>query len=63
LFDPNKNNRVAGVFSKLKFTDHQGADRRPDRARQSQRTTPAFIPELFDLNANPGDIGPPLRAT
>ena len=39
LFDPNKNNRVAGyVFNEFKFTEtNQGADRRPYRACQSQR--------------------------
>jgi iron complex outermembrane receptor protein len=61
LFDPNKNNRVAGyVFNEFKFTDSTKAQiaGRIEHVSLSG-TTPAFIPELFDLNANPGDIGPP----
>lgn len=60
LFDPNKNNRVAGyVFNELKFSE-------TTKAQISGRiehvnltgTTPAFVPELFDLNADPNAIGP-----
>ena len=61
LFDPNKNNRVAGyVFNEFKFTETTKAQiaGRIEHVSLSG-TTPAFIPELFDLNANPGDIGPP----
>ncbi|MEH2519681.1 iron complex outermembrane receptor protein [Bradyrhizobium sp. AZCC 1610] len=61
LFNPNKNNRVAGyVFNELKFTETTKAQiaGRVEHVNLSG-TTPAFIPELFDLNANPGDIGPP----
>jgi iron complex outermembrane receptor protein len=60
LWDPNKNNRVAGyVFNELKFTDSTKAQiaGRVEHVSLSG-TMPAFIPELFDLNANPGDIGP-----
>ena len=60
LWDPNKNNRVAGyVFNELKFTDSTKAQiaGRVEHVNLSG-TMPAFIPELFDLNANPGDIGP-----
>jgi iron complex outermembrane receptor protein len=60
LFDPNKNTRVAGyVFNELKFTETTKAQiaGRVEHVNLSG-TTPAFIPELFDLNANPGDIGP-----
>ena len=62
LWDPNKNNRVAGyVFNEFKFTDTTKAQiaGRIEHVSLSG-TTPAFIPELFDLNANPGDIGPPI---
>jgi iron complex outermembrane receptor protein len=61
LWDPNKNNRVAGyVFNELKFTETTKAQiaGRIEHVNLSG-TTPAFIPELFDLNASPGDIGPP----
>jgi iron complex outermembrane receptor protein len=61
LWDPNKNNRVAGyVFNELKFTDSTKAQiaGRVEHVSLSG-TMPAFIPDLFDLNANPGDIGPP----
>jgi iron complex outermembrane receptor protein len=60
LWDPNKNNRVAGyVFNELRFTDATKAQiaGRVEHVNLSG-TMPAFIPELFDLNANPGDIGP-----
>ena len=61
LWDPNKNNRVAGyVFNEFKFTETTKAQiaGRIEHVNLSG-TTPAFIPELFDLNANPADIGPP----
>lgn len=61
LWDPNKNNRVAGyVFNELKLTERTKAQiaGRIEHVNLSG-TTPAFIPELFDLNASPGDIGPP----
>ena len=64
LWDPNKNTKVAGyVFNELKFTDTTKAQiaGRIEHVSLSG-TTPSFIPELFDLNANPGDIGPPARA-
>ena len=62
LWDPNKNTKVAGyVFNEFKFTDTTKAQiaGRIEHVSLSG-TTPAFIPELFDLNANPGDIGPPV---
>jgi iron complex outermembrane receptor protein len=61
LWDPNKNTRVAGyAFNELKFTETTKAQiaGRIERVNLTG-TTPAFIPELFDLAANPGDIGPP----
>ena len=61
LWDPNKNNRVAGyVFNELKFTDTTKAQiaGRIEHVNLSG-TMPAFIPDLFDINANPADIGPP----
>ena len=61
LFNPNKNSKVAGyVFNELKFTETTKAQiaGRIERVNLTG-TTPSFIPELFDLAANPGDIGPP----
>ena len=61
LWDPNKNTKVAGyVFNELKFTETTKAQvaGRIEHVSLSG-TTPAFIPDVFDLNANPGDIGPP----
>ena len=61
LWDPNKNNKIAGfVFNEFKFTETTKAQiaGRIEHVSLSG-TTPAFVPELFDLNANPGDIGPP----
>jgi iron complex outermembrane receptor protein len=60
LFNPNKNDRIAGyVFNELKFTDTTKAQiaGRIERVNLTG-TTPAFVPELFDLNVNPGDVGP-----
>ena len=65
LWDPNRNNKVAGyVFNEFKFSETTKAQiaGRIEHVNLSG-TTPAFIPELFDLNVNPGDIGPPSRAT
>lgn len=62
LWDPNKNTKVAGyAFNEFKFTDATKAQiaGRIEHVSLSG-TTPSFIPELFDLNANPGDIGPPI---
>jgi iron complex outermembrane receptor protein len=61
LFDPNKNTRIAGyAFNELKFTESTRAQiaGRVERVNLTG-TTPAFIAELFDLAANPFDIGPP----
>jgi iron complex outermembrane receptor protein len=60
LFDPNENTKVAGyVFNELKFTEATKAQiaGRIERANLTA-TMPAFIPELFDLAANPAGIGP-----
>jgi iron complex outermembrane recepter protein len=60
LWDPNKNNRVAGyVFNELKFSDTTKAQiaGRIERVNLSG-TTPAFIPDTFDLNVDPAAIGP-----
>jgi iron complex outermembrane recepter protein len=62
LWDPNKNTKVAGyVFNELRFTDATKAQiaGRIEHVSLSG-TTPTFIPDLFDLAANPGDIGPPV---
>jgi len=60
LWDPNKNNRVAGyVFNELKFTDTTKAQiaGRIEHVDLSG-TTPAFIPLVFDVATNPASIGP-----
>jgi len=60
LFDPNKNTRVAGyVFNELQFTGTTKAQvaGRIEHVDLSG-TTPAFVPELFDLNVDPAAIGP-----
>ena len=62
LWDPNNNTQVAGyIFNEFKFSETTKAQiaGRIEHVNLSG-TTPAFIPELFDLNANPGDIGPPI---
>ncbi|WP_426534157.1 TonB-dependent receptor [Bradyrhizobium sp. McL0615] len=61
LWDPNRNTKVAGyVFNELKFTDTTKAQiaGRIEHVSLSG-TTPAFIPDLFDLNVDPAAIGPP----
>jgi iron complex outermembrane receptor protein len=60
LWDPNNNNRVAGyVFNELKFGETTKAQiaGRIERVNLSGMT-PAFIPDVFDLNADPAAIGP-----
>lgn len=60
LWDPNKNTRVAGyVFNELKFTETTKAQvaGRIEHVELSG-TTPSFIPELFDVGADPASIGP-----
>jgi iron complex outermembrane receptor protein len=60
LFDPNRNNRVAGyVFNELKFSETTKAQiaGRIEQVNLSG-STPAFIPEVFDLNVDPAAIGP-----
>jgi iron complex outermembrane receptor protein len=60
LWDPNKNNRVAGyAFNELKFSETTKAQiaGRIERVNLSG-TTPAFIPDVFDVNADPASIGP-----
>lgn len=59
LFDPNSNTKVAGyVFNELKFTDSTKAQiaGRIEHVALSG-TTPSVIPDLFDLNTDPGAIG------
>ncbi len=60
LWDPNNNNRVAGyVFNELKFSETTKAQiaGRIERVNLSGMT-PAFIPDVFDLNVDPAAIGP-----
>lgn len=61
LWDPNKNTKVAGyVFNELKFSEVTKAQAaaRIEHVNLSG-TTPGFVPELFDLNADPAGIGGP----
>jgi iron complex outermembrane receptor protein len=60
LFDPNKNSRFASyIFNEFKFSSTTKAQLagRIERVDLTG-TTPASIPELFDLNANPAAVGP-----
>ncbi|UQR64274.1 TonB-dependent receptor [Bradyrhizobium sp. C-145] len=60
LWDPNKNNRVAGyVFNELKFSEATKAQiaGRIEHVDLSG-TTPAFIPIVFDVATDPASIGP-----
>jgi iron complex outermembrane receptor protein len=60
LFDPNENTRVAAyVFNELKFSETTKAQiaGRIEHVNLSGMT-PAFIPEVFDLNVDPAAIGP-----
>ena len=60
LWDPNRNNRVAGyVFNELKFSETTKAQiaGRIERVNLSG-TTPEFIPDVFDVNTDPASIGP-----
>jgi iron complex outermembrane recepter protein len=60
LWDPNRNNRIAGyVFNELKFSETTKAQvaGRIEQVNLSG-TTPAFMPGLFDVNVDPASIGP-----
>jgi iron complex outermembrane receptor protein len=60
LWDPNRNTKVAGyIFNEFKFTDTTKAQiaGRIEHANLSGMT-PAFIPDVFDLNVDPNAIGP-----
>jgi iron complex outermembrane receptor protein len=60
LWDPNRNTKVAGyIFNEFKFTGTTKAQvaGRIERDNLSG-TTPALIPEVFDLNVDPAAIGP-----
>jgi len=62
LFDPNKNTKVAGyVFNELKFTDWTRAQiaGRIEHVSLSG-SAPSFVPEVFDVDADPTSIGPAL---
>jgi len=59
LFDPNSNTKIAGyVFNELKFTDSTKAQiaGRIEHVSLSGMT-PSSIPDVFDLDADPGAIG------
>lgn len=60
LFDPNQNTKVAGyIFNEFKFSEATKAQvaGRIEQANLSG-TTPAFIPDVFDLAVDPAAIGP-----
>jgi len=60
LWDPNKNTRVAGyIFNEFKFSEVTKAQvaGRIEHVNLSGKT-PAFVPDLFDLNVDPAAIGP-----
>ena len=60
MFDPNRNTKVAGyIFNEFKFSETTKAQiaGRIEHANLSG-TTPAFIPDVFDVNADPTAIGP-----
>lgn len=60
LWDPNRNSKVAGyIFNELKFSEATKAQiaGRIEHANLSGMT-PAFIPDVFDLNVDPAAIGP-----
>ena len=60
LWDPNKNTRVAGyIFNEFKFSEVTKAQvaGRIEHVNLSG-TTPAFVPDVFDLNVDPAAIGP-----
>ncbi len=60
LWDPNENAKIAGyVFNELKFSDTTKAQvaARIGRVNLSG-SMPIMIPGAFDLDANPGAIGP-----
>lgn len=60
LYDPNKNDRIAGyAFNELKFSETTKAQiaGRIERVDRSG-TTPAFVPDVFDVNLDPASIGP-----
>lgn len=62
LWDPNKNTKVAGyIFNEFKFSETTKAQiaGRIEHVDLSG-TTPAFVPELFDLNVDPAGIGAPI---
>lgn len=61
LWDPNKNTKVAGyIFNEFKFSEVTKAQiaGRIEHVDLSG-TTPAFVPDVFDLNVDPNGIGAP----
>lgn len=63
LWDPNSNTKLAGyVFNELKFSDSTKAQvaARIEHVNLDG-STPSFIPEVFDVAANPADVGPAVQ--
>ena len=62
LFDPNKNNRVAGyIFNEFKFSDTTKAQiaGRIEQVNLSGMATDLHSPTIFDIVADPASVGPP----
>ena len=63
LWDPNRNAKLAGyVFNEFRFSDTTKAQvaARIEHVNLSG-TTPSMIPEVFDLEADTGAIGPAMQ--
>ncbi|AEI02221.1 TonB-dependent receptor protein [Afipia carboxidovorans OM5] len=62
LWDPNSNTRIAGYsFNEFAFNNTTRAQIAGRIEHVNLKgSMPAFIPDVFDINTNPGDIGPSL---
>jgi iron complex outermembrane receptor protein len=60
LWDPNSNTRLAAyIFNELQFSPATRAQIAGRIEHASLKgSMPSFLPEVFDINTNPGDIGP-----
>jgi len=60
LWDPNSNTRVAGYsFNEFAFNNTTKAQIAGRIEHVNLKgSMPSFIPDVFDINTNPGDIGP-----
>lgn len=62
LWDPNSNTRVAGYsFNEFAFSNTTKAQIAGRIEHVSLKgNMPTFIPDVFDINTNPGDVGPAM---